>query len=101
MQRRMVFHLRKAFIECISNEGQLTKDDEASTGGEDIEVRREDQEKINKFSTLHQKETGLEQELKNKQVRRPIFTGDAPANCVSIEGKGGLGRDLHRTGARQ
>ena len=70
MQRRMVFHLRGAFLECISNEGQLTKDDEASTGGEDIEVRREDQEKINKFSTLHQKETGLEQELKNKQVRR-------------------------------
>jgi prefoldin subunit 4 len=29
-------------------------------------VRREDQEKINKFSTLHQKETRLEDELKAK-----------------------------------
>ncbi|OCK92282.1 Prefoldin, subunit 4 [Cenococcum geophilum 1.58] len=48
----------------------LTKEDEASTGGEEIEVRREDQEKINKFSTLHQKETGLEQELKNKQKEK-------------------------------
>jgi len=36
--------------------------------GEDIEVRREDQEKINKFSTLHQKESALEEELKTKQV---------------------------------
>jgi hypothetical protein len=33
-----------------------------------MEVRREDQEKINKFSTLHQKELRLEDELKAKQV---------------------------------
>ncbi|KAI5292582.1 hypothetical protein KEM52_006238 [Ascosphaera acerosa] len=31
----------------------LTKDEEAQTG--DTEVRREDQEKINRFSTLHQR----------------------------------------------
>ncbi|KAF1986298.1 prefoldin subunit [Aulographum hederae CBS 113979] len=45
----------------------LTKEDEAASGGEDIDVRREDQEKINKFSRLHQKETQLEDELKAKQ----------------------------------
>ena len=52
---------------------QLTKEDEASTGGEEMEVRREDQEKINKFSTLHQKELVLEDELKGKQVSLNFF----------------------------
>lgn len=33
-----------------------------------MEVRREDQEKINKFSSLHQKETNLEEELRTKIV---------------------------------
>lgn len=33
-----------------------------------MEVRREDQEKINKFSSLHQKETNLEEELRAKIV---------------------------------
>ena len=33
-----------------------------------MEVRREDQDKINKFSRLHQKELALEEELKNKSV---------------------------------
>lgn len=36
-----------------------------------MEVRREDQEKINKFSSLHQKETTLEEELSAKIVRTP------------------------------
>ncbi|EAT90235.1 prefoldin subunit 4 [Parastagonospora nodorum] len=44
----------------------LTKEEEASAGGEDMEVRREDQEKINRFSSLHQKETALEEELRAK-----------------------------------
>lgn len=47
---------------------QLTKEEEAAAGGEDMEVRREDQEKINKFSSLHQKETALEEELRAKIV---------------------------------
>jgi prefoldin subunit 4 len=34
-----------------------------------MEVRREDQEKINRFSSLHQKETALEEELRGKIVR--------------------------------
>ncbi|KAF2204913.1 Prefoldin, subunit 4 [Delitschia confertaspora ATCC 74209] len=48
----------------------LSKEDEATVGGEDVEVRREDQEKINKFSTLHQKETVIEDELKAKQKEK-------------------------------
>jgi prefoldin subunit 4 len=47
---------------------QLTKEEEAAAGGEDMEVRREDQEKINRFSSLHQKETSLEEELRAKIV---------------------------------
>ncbi|KAL1860916.1 hypothetical protein Plec18167_003803 [Paecilomyces lecythidis] len=45
----------------------LSKEDEASAPGEDTEVRREDQEKINRFSRLHQRETTLEELLKAKQ----------------------------------
>jgi hypothetical protein len=37
--------------------------------GEDVEVRREDQENINKFSRLHQRSAALEEGLKQKQVR--------------------------------
>jgi hypothetical protein len=50
---------------------QLTKEEEASAGNEDLEVRREDQEKINRFSSLHQKETALEEELQAKIVHIP------------------------------
>jgi hypothetical protein len=41
--------------------------------GEDVEVRREDQENINKFSRLHQRSAALEEGLKQKQVRPSIF----------------------------
>jgi prefoldin subunit 4 len=37
-------------------------------GGEEVEVRREDQDKINKFSRLHQREISLQEELKSKHV---------------------------------
>lgn len=43
----------------------LTKEEEAG-GNEDMEVRREDQEKINRFSSLHQKEEIIEEELRAK-----------------------------------
>lgn len=46
----------------------LTKEDEAA--GEEVEVRREDQDKINKFSRLHQRELGLEEELKAKNKEK-------------------------------
>ncbi|KAL1305545.1 hypothetical protein AAFC00_007154 [Neodothiora populina] len=44
----------------------LSKDEE----GEETEVRREDQDKINRFSTLHQKVKLLDAELKTKQKDR-------------------------------
>ncbi|KAK1625668.1 prefoldin subunit [Colletotrichum phormii] len=47
----------------------LTKADEESVGDE-VEVRREDQDKINKFSRLHQRELMIEEELKNKSVKK-------------------------------
>jgi hypothetical protein len=53
-----------------------------------MEVRREDQEKINKFSSLHQKETNLEEELRAKIVSAatPCFALPIAfhlAHCVS------------------
>lgn len=47
---------------------QLSKEDEATVGNEDLEVRREDQDKINKFSRLHQREMLLEEDLNAKAV---------------------------------
>lgn len=47
---------------------QLTKEDEQAAGDE-IEVRREDQDKINKFSRLHQRELKYEEELQVISVR--------------------------------
>jgi prefoldin subunit 4 len=47
---------------------QLSKEDEATAVGEETEVRREDQDKINRFSRLHQREATLEELLKAKQV---------------------------------
>ncbi|KAF7593286.1 Prefoldin subunit 4 [Aspergillus hancockii] len=45
----------------------LSKEDEITAAGEENEVRREDQEKINRFSRLHQRESMLEELLKAKQ----------------------------------
>jgi len=45
----------------------LTKEEEEAIG-EDVEVRREDQDKINRFSRLHRHELAIEEELKAKQV---------------------------------
>ena len=47
---------------------QLSKEDEAAVGKDELEVRREDQDKINKFSRLHQREMTLEDELKTRAV---------------------------------
>lgn len=47
---------------------QLSREEEAQVG-EESEVRREDQAKINRFSRLHSREKMLEEELKVKQVR--------------------------------
>ena len=48
---------------------QLTKEEEEAVG-DDVEVRREDQDKINRFSRLHQRELGIEDELKNKNKEK-------------------------------
>lgn len=45
-------------------------------GKDELEVRREDQDKINKFSRLHQQETSLEEELKVKAVSAGSLTGE-------------------------
>ncbi|KAK4152897.1 Prefoldin subunit-domain-containing protein [Chaetomidium leptoderma] len=47
----------------------LTKEEEDAMGDE-IEVRREDQDKINKFSRLHQHELSIEDELKAKNKEK-------------------------------
>ncbi|KAI9855782.1 MAG: hypothetical protein M1824_005855 [Vezdaea acicularis] len=44
----------------------LSTEDEAATGGEEVQVRREDQDKINRFSRLNQREILLEEEMKTK-----------------------------------
>jgi len=51
---------------------QLSKEDEAAATADEVEVRREDQDKINKFSRLHQKEISLEDDLKTKNVCRVL-----------------------------
>ncbi|KAI4263410.1 MAG: hypothetical protein L6R42_001441 [Xanthoria sp. 1 TBL-2021] len=44
----------------------LSREEEAAVGKDDLEVRREDQDKINKFSRLHQREMLLEDDLKSR-----------------------------------
>lgn len=46
---------------------QLSKAEEE--GSDEVEVRREDQDKINRFSRLHQRELVLQEELDSKNVR--------------------------------
>lgn len=53
--------------ELVANASQLAKEDEKA---DEVEVRREDQDKINRFSRLHQRELALNEELKTKNVRR-------------------------------
>ncbi|KAF7533234.1 hypothetical protein G7054_g7277 [Neopestalotiopsis clavispora] len=50
------------------NRRMLTKEEEGA--GDEVEVRREDQDKINKFSRLHQKELKIQEALdvKNSSV---------------------------------
>ncbi|KXJ97387.1 Gim complex component GIM3-like protein [Microdochium bolleyi] len=53
------------------NRRMLTKADEA-TAGDEVEVRREDQDKINKFSRLHQRELNIQDELKAKMEKEEL-----------------------------
>ncbi|KAL8282538.1 hypothetical protein RB597_009988 [Gaeumannomyces tritici] len=47
----------------------LSKEEEEAAGDE-VEVRREDQDKINRFSRLHQRELTIEEELKAKNKEK-------------------------------
>lgn len=51
-----------------------------------MEVRREDQDKINKFSRLHQREIGLEEELKSKHVSRYTFQNSRMCSKLTLHG---------------
>ena len=66
MQRRMVREPRLVLPQDSHRLQQLSKEDEPT--GSDTDVRREDQDKINRFSRLNQRETNLSDELKTKQV---------------------------------
>lgn len=84
---------------------QLSKEDEQA--GNEVEVRREDQDKINKFSRLHQRELAIEEELKLKNVR--TLAGKLPSHAPTRhlihtpipERERGAGRSVDRTGARR
>lgn len=46
---------------------QLTREEEEAMG-EEKEVRKEDQDRINRFSRLHSREKLIEEDLKTKQA---------------------------------
>ncbi|OAQ73259.1 Gim complex component GIM3-like protein [Pochonia chlamydosporia 170] len=52
----------------IMQRRMLSKEDEQA--GDEVEVRREDQDKINKFSRLHQRELAMEEDLKLKNKEK-------------------------------
>jgi hypothetical protein len=67
-----------------------------AVGKDETEVRREDQDKINRFSRLHAKESVLDDELKQKKVcssRGVRLSADS-----QLERQGRLGRDFGGTG---
>ncbi|KAH0528507.1 hypothetical protein TsFJ059_003366 [Trichoderma semiorbis] len=51
----------------IMQRRMLSKEDEAA---DEVEVRREDQDKINRFSRLHQRELALKEELQLKSKEK-------------------------------
>lgn len=56
---------------------QLSKEDEAAM--DEVEVRREDQDKINRFSRLHQRHLALEEELNTNKVCDTVTGGPREA----------------------
>lgn len=65
-------------------------------GKGDLEVRREDQDKINKFSRLHQREMLLEEELREKEVSLQSEWRMRQILTDSLEGERGSGRSIQR-----
>ena len=77
---------------------QLSKDEEATVGESDLEVRREDQDKINRFSRLHQKEQILIETLSTKNVS--LYSAPSCDIILTpvIEGQRRPGRNFWGTG---
>lgn len=69
--------------------------------GEEKEVRKEDQDRINRFSRLHSREKLVEEDLKTKQASLGrTFKVILVAN-THAERQGRSGRDLIRARARR
>ena len=86
MQRQMVtVPPRPESGGLLGGQTQLSKDDEAAA--EEVPVRREDQEKINRFSRLHQREAVLEQQLAQKRVsaKRLVERVDRVCGAALVE----------------
>ena len=69
--------------------------------GEEKEVRKEDQDRINRFSRLHSREKLIEEDLKTKQASINCMCNAHTAANTRAERQGGSGRDLIRAGARR
>ncbi|KAM7204781.1 Prefoldin subunit domain containing protein [Rhypophila sp. PSN 637] len=54
----------------MSMSRRMLSKEEEETAADEIEVRREDQDKINKFSRLHQHELSIEEEVKAKHKEK-------------------------------
>lgn len=69
-------HGKFLYTDCMQNPlltfCQLTREEEEAMG-EEKEVRKEDQDRINRFSRLHSREKLIEEDLKTKQ---------ASSNCM-------------------
>jgi len=91
-------------IECLRHSSiadirQLSREEEEEIGDEN-EVRKEDQDKINRFSRIHSRHKILDNELKTKQVRSARCQNVLIKLMSVTEAKGGSRRDLYRTRAR-
>jgi prefoldin subunit 4 len=61
------FNTRLACRNLLLTRCQLTREEEEAMG-EEKEVRKEDQDRINRFSRLHSREKLIEEDLKTKQA---------------------------------
>lgn len=62
---------------------QLSKEEEGESGP-DTEVSKEDQDKINSFSRLHNRERFLEEELQSKQVSDVLLPRSKPPTIKAL-----------------
>jgi prefoldin subunit 4 len=69
--------------------------------GEEKEVRKEDQDRINRFSRLHSREKLIEEDLATKQVSFDCVWKNNIAANTHAERQGRSGRDLIRARARR